>query len=79
MSIVDVYDALTSERPYKKPFTHERAMAMIVGKSGIDFDPDLVVEFINMGSKVKECLQRKEQMLSEKQFFHFKKFDFIKN
>ncbi len=79
MSIVDVYDALTSERPYKKPFTHERAMAMIVGKSGIDFDPDLVVEFVNMGSKVKECLQRKEQMLSEKQFFHFKKFDFIKN
>ncbi len=79
MSIVDVYDALTSERPYKKPFTHERAMAMIVEKSGVDFDPDLVVEFINMGSKIRECLQMKEQMLLEKQFFHFKKFDYLKN
>ena len=81
MSIVDVYDALTSERPYKKPFSHERSMTMIVEKSGIDFDPDLVVEFVNMGERISQCLQMKEQMLLEKQFFRFKKvesFDFTK-
>lgn len=73
MSIVDVYDALTSERPYKKPFSHEKSMTMIVEKSGVDFDPELVVEFVNMGSKINECLQMKEQMLLEKQFFRFRK------
>lgn len=73
MSIVDVYDALTSERPYKKPFSHERSMAMIVEKSGIDFDPDLVKEFVNMGSRIHECLQMKQQMLLDQQFFRFEK------
>lgn len=73
MSIVDVYDALTSERPYKKPFSHERSMAMIAEKSGIDFDPGLVAQFVNMGERINECLQMKEQMLLEKQFFRFKK------
>lgn len=73
MSIVDVYDALTSERPYKKPFSHERSMAMIAEKSGADFDPALVAQFVNMGERINECLQMKEQMLLEKQFFRFKK------
>ncbi len=73
MSIVDVYDALTSERSYKKPFTHEKAMTMIAGKSGKDFDPHLVKEFVDMGGKMKECYEMKEQMVLEKQFFHFKK------
>ena len=73
MSIVDVYDALTSRRPYKEPYPHEKAMTMIVARSGIDFDPDLVNEFINIGSKIKECLDKKEQMISERQYFVFNK------
>lgn len=69
MSIVDVYDALTSERPYKRPFSHERSMAIITAKSGIDFDPDLVTEFIKIESKIKECLRTKEEALVRKKFF----------
>lgn len=69
MSIVDVYDALTSERPYKKPFSHERSMAIIAAKSGIDFDPDLVAEFIRIESEIKECLRTKEEVLVRQQFF----------
>lgn len=69
MSIVDVYDALTSKRPYKEPFSHEDSLAMIVEKSGIDFDPDLVREFINIGDKIQECLLKKEQMLLEGHYF----------
>ena len=42
MAIADVYDALISQRPYKKSFTHEEAMAIILQSSGTHFDPLLV-------------------------------------
>ncbi len=71
MSIVDVYDALTSERPYKKPFSHEKSMAIIVSKSGTDFDPELVTEFVNIGNKIKKCFQNKEEVLVQQHFFMF--------
>lgn len=42
VSIADVYDALTSERVYKKAFSHEKAMEMIInGECGI-FNPVLL-------------------------------------
>ena len=69
MSIVDVYDALTSKRPYKEPFSHERAMIMIAEKSGIEFDPELVNEFLNIEDRIKACLHVKEQMITEQQYF----------
>ena len=48
MAIADVYDALVSERPYKKPFTHEQAMEIIKKDSGTHFDPKLVEAFLNV-------------------------------
>ncbi|MCL2042756.1 MAG: response regulator [Treponema sp.] len=45
MAIVDVYDALISERPYKKAFTHEEAVRIITEGSGKHFDPALVEVF----------------------------------
>jgi putative two-component system response regulator len=42
MAIADVYDALTSERPYKKPFSHEEAVRIILEGEGTHFDPKLV-------------------------------------
>jgi putative two-component system response regulator len=39
MAIVDVYDALTNERSYKKAYTHEEAIEIIKAKSGKHFDP----------------------------------------
>ena len=45
MAIVDVYDALTSERPYKKAYTHEEASRIIIEGSGNHFDPVLVEVF----------------------------------
>ena len=59
MSIVDVYDALTSERPYKKPYSHEKSMALIVADSGTKFDPALVEEFVNISEKIRDCLKNK--------------------
>ena len=39
MAIVDVYDALTNDRPYKKAFTHEESIKMIKDMVGTHFDP----------------------------------------
>jgi HD-GYP domain-containing protein (c-di-GMP phosphodiesterase class II) len=46
MSLADMYDALVSERPYKKAWTHEKASEEIVSKSGKHFDPAVVNAFI---------------------------------
>jgi len=48
MAIPDVYDALVSERPYKKPFTHEQAVEIIKKDSGTHFDPKIVEAFLNV-------------------------------
>jgi len=46
MAIADVYDALVSERPYKMPFTHEKAVEIIKEDSGRHFDPKVVEAFL---------------------------------
>jgi putative two-component system response regulator len=48
MAIADVYDALVSERPYKKPFTHEKAVEIITSDAGTHFDPKLIDVFGNV-------------------------------
>jgi putative two-component system response regulator len=48
MAIADVYDALVSERPYKKPFTHEQAMEIIKDGNGAQFDPKITEAFLNI-------------------------------
>jgi putative two-component system response regulator len=45
MAIVDVYDALCSERPYKKAFSPEQAVQIIKEGSGTQFDPAVVEVF----------------------------------
>jgi putative two-component system response regulator len=45
MAIVDVYDALVSERPYKKPYSPDQSLQIIKEGSGIHFDPAIVEIF----------------------------------
>jgi putative two-component system response regulator len=45
MALVDVYDALTSVRPYKKAFSPGEAVQIIKEGSGIQFDPTLIDVF----------------------------------
>ncbi len=45
MALADVYDALVSDRPYKKPFTTEEAAKIIIEGAGGHFDPVLVDVF----------------------------------
>jgi len=51
MAIVDVYDALVSERPYKKAFDHKRACEIIEESAGSHFDPILVEVFKKVADK----------------------------
>jgi putative two-component system response regulator len=45
-SIADVFDALTSVRPYKKPWPVEDAVKLIQREAGTSFDPELVQKFV---------------------------------
>ena len=54
MAIADVFDALISERPYKKAFTHEEACKIIEEGAGTHFDPVLVDAF----RKVKDAFAK---------------------
>lgn len=44
--VADVYDALTSERPYRSPMTYEEATEEIKRQSGSHFDPAIVDTFM---------------------------------
>jgi len=57
MAIADVYDALISERPYKKAFTHEKACQIIEEGSGSHFDPVLVDGFIRVKEEFAKITQ----------------------
>lgn len=46
MAVADVYDALISERCYKKAMPPEKAMSIIEEESGTHFDPKLVEVFL---------------------------------
>ncbi|SIP66019.1 Cyclic di-GMP phosphodiesterase response regulator RpfG (fragment) [Mycobacterium tuberculosis] len=45
-ALADVYDALTSERPYKPPWSHEEALAELERQAGRQFDPQLAQVFV---------------------------------
>jgi PAS domain S-box-containing protein len=46
VALADVYDALTSKRPYKMPFPHEKARDMIMAQTSKHFDPEVVQAFV---------------------------------
>ncbi|WP_394493475.1 response regulator [Shewanella sp. ENK2] len=61
IAIADVFDALTSARPYKKAWTVEDTMALIEKESGKHFDPDLVKQFRSVLDDVKEIKAKHEE------------------
>jgi putative two-component system response regulator len=61
MTIVDMYDALVSKRPYKESYTHEEAVNIIAEKDGIFFDPEITKVFFEVKDLFRElglCLSQ---------------------
>ncbi|WP_334133573.1 HD-GYP domain-containing protein [Tepidimonas sp.] len=53
VAVADVFDALTSERPYKKAWPMERARAFLQEQAGRHFDPRLVDAFLSAWDEVR--------------------------
>lgn len=53
-ALADVFDALTSERPYKKAWSFEETIEFLKNQSGKHFDPVLVELFINKIDAIRE-------------------------
>ena len=62
-AIADVFDALTSKRPYKAPWAIDDALNYLVQKSGQHFDPKLVQLFV----KIVPTLYRELNTMEENQ------------
>ncbi|MFC1904711.1 HD domain-containing phosphohydrolase [Chloroflexota bacterium] len=56
VALADVFDALTSERPYKAPFPLEKALAIIKEGRESHFDPELVDAFSSIEDEIKKEL-----------------------
>jgi len=54
MALADVYDALTTARPYKVAFSHEQSSAMILEQSGRHFDPIVIAAFGQCQARFRE-------------------------
>ncbi|MGH9598680.1 MAG: HD domain-containing phosphohydrolase [Terracidiphilus sp.] len=42
LTVVDCFDALASDRPYRRAMSHDEAMALVKSKAGSQFDPEIV-------------------------------------
>lgn len=56
VSVDDVYDALTSDRVYKRAFSHEKAMQMILDGECGQFNPVLLQCLVNIQDRIKAGL-----------------------
>lgn len=58
VAVADVFDALTSERPYKPAWTVEAAVALLQRESGKHFDPKVVEAFLTQLPEITEIKDR---------------------
>lgn len=54
LTIADVFDALTSKRPYKEAWTVDDALELIKNEKGVHFDPNLVDAFMHVIPEILE-------------------------
>jgi putative two-component system response regulator len=56
-AIADVFDALTSKRPYKEAFSVEKSLAIIKEGRGRYFDPDVTDAFLAIKNEILTIYQ----------------------
>ncbi len=53
-ALIDVWDALSSDRPYRKAWDEEKIKSYIIQQSGLHFDPSMVEKFLMVINKKKK-------------------------
>lgn len=53
VTVADVFDALTSERPYKQPWSNDQAFAFLQEQAGTKFDHDCVSALLNQVAEIE--------------------------
>lgn len=54
LSVVDCFDALTSDRPYRPRLTHEDALEVLINRRGTMYDPVIVDAFLRMSKSLRD-------------------------
>jgi putative nucleotidyltransferase with HDIG domain len=57
LAVVDVYDALTSNRPYRPAYSSDKALEIMRSESGQQFDPEIIKALLRMTEIKKEKIQ----------------------
>ena len=52
ITVADAYEAMTANRPYKKPLSHEQAVEELKRCSGTQFDPEIVDAYERFGGRM---------------------------
>jgi HD-GYP domain-containing protein (c-di-GMP phosphodiesterase class II) len=68
VAVVDAYDAMTSDRPYRRSIGHEAAVNELIRVAGTQLDPMVVGAFVSLCQKenIQETIGRSDAF--EKQF-----------
>jgi putative two-component system response regulator len=66
IAVADTYDAMTSDRPYRKAVSHEIAVVELKRQTLVQFDPEIVDAFITMMNKRQAALSTGYQSISDR-------------
>lgn len=61
-AIADVFDALTSKRPYKEPLSFNKTMNILEEGRGSHFDPELLDTFMQLAKPLYDRLSRRDEV-----------------
>ena len=62
VAIADVFDALTIERPYKRPWSMDKAFSFIEQQAGSHFDPELATLFLSLRAEIEEIKREYDEL-----------------
>jgi HD-GYP domain-containing protein (c-di-GMP phosphodiesterase class II) len=65
MAVADVFDALVSRRSYKKPFSFDKAIAIIREESGTHFDPKVAAAFLALTEELRPMVEKSQRKDAE--------------
>lgn len=63
VAVADVWDAVTSDRPYRRAIDKDKAIEIIQSESGHHFDPELVSVFMNSGTHADRVIPYSEALI----------------